>query len=160
MLFLECIRESCMHSKNILGCVRESRMLIKNFICLFHSMGARATPFHSKCRSKCTNSVDPFPVLCLLHEVLSVPCVLHAHPFLVVLDGISTVFGPTRACFNVGNKNNIKKTKSGGVVACRKQMTDAKYCIRPMEYTGNGSTEVVHFERRFEGKGVVLALLV
>ena len=29
-----------------------------------------------------------------------------------------------------------------------------------MEKTGNGSTEVVHFELRFEGEGVVLAHFV
>ena len=45
----------------------------------------------------------------------------------VVCDGIFIIFGPTRAFFNVGNKKNLVRTKSDGVVVCRRQRTGAKY---------------------------------
>ena len=78
----------------------------------------------------------------------------------MVYDGIPGIFGHTRAAVTVGNNYNYSRAKSDDAVAADVQMTGAKYCIRPMEYTGNGSMEVVHFERRFEGKGFVLDLLV
>ena len=55
---------------------------------------------------------------------------------------------------------NSVVVKSDNVVACRRQPTGARYCIRPMEYTGNGSTKVVHFEPLFQEEEVVLAPLV
>ena len=61
---------------------------------------------------------------------------------------------------NVRNKKISGRVKSDNVVACRRQTTGARHCIRPMEYTGNRSTKVVHFEPHFEEEEVVLALFV
>ena len=66
----------------------------------------------------------------------------------------------TKAFLNVRNKKFLGRIESNNVVACRRQTTSTRYCIGPMEYTGNGSTKVVHFEPRFEGEGVVLAPFV
>ena len=78
----------------------------------------------------------------------------------MVYDGIPVIFGHTGAAVTVGNNYIYSRAKSEDAVAADVQMTGAKYYIRPMEYTGNGSTEVVHFERHFAGQGFVLALLV
>ena len=78
----------------------------------------------------------------------------------MIFDGIPVIFGHTGAAVTVANKYNSTRAKSDDAVGVDVQMTGAKHCIRPMEYTGNGSTELVHFERRFEEEGVVLALLV
>ena len=85
------------------------------------------TPSPSKRRSKCTNSADPFQVLCVLHDVLRVLCVLHAHPFPVVFAGIASIFGPTKASYSVGNEYNSGPDKSDDAVAVDVQMTGHKY---------------------------------
>ena len=77
-----------------------------------------------------------------------------------VSDDIFIIFRPTKAFLNIRNKKISGRIKSDNVVACRRQTTGARYCIRPMEYTGNRSTKVVHFEPHFEGEEVVLALFV
>ena len=87
-------------------------------------------------------------------------CVLHAHPFPVVFDGIIIIFGLSKASVTIMNKYTSGQVRSHDAVAADVQMTGAEYCISSLGYTGNGSTELVHFERRFEGEGVVLAPLV
>ena len=127
---------------------------------MFYTSGAKTTPSSSKRRSKCTNSVDPFPILRVLHDGHRGLCVLHAHPFPVVFDGIIIIFGLNKASVTIRNKYTSGQVKSHDAVAADVQMTGAEYCISSMGYTGNGLTELVHFERRFEGEGVVLALLI
>ena len=65
-----------------------------------------------KWRSKCTNSVDPFPILRVLHDVNRGLCVLHADQFPVVFDGTIIIFGLT-----IGNKYNSGRAKSHDAVA-------------------------------------------
>ena len=96
----------------------------------------------------------------MMHSASSVASMKPPETLPAVFDSIAVIFGPPRASFTLGNKNNSGRTKSDNVVACRRQTTGAKYYIGPMEYTGNGSTEVVHFERRFEEEGVLLVSFV
>ena len=113
--------------------------------------GARTTPSPSKHSSKCTTSVDAFPIFSMMPSVSFVVSMKAQDTLPVVFYGISIVFRPTKAFFNVRNKKNSGRIKSDDVVACRRQMTGAQYCIVPMEYrlTGIGWAELVHFDRIF-----------
>ena len=79
---------------------------------------------------------------------------------LVVCDGISIIFGLTRASFNVGKKNISSRVQSDDAVAVDGKLSCPKYLNRPMEYTGDGWTEVVHFEQQFEGEIISLVHFV
>ena len=71
-------------------------------------------------------------------------------------DGIDLFLRPSRAAFSIWNNKIPGGNKSDDAVVADVQMAGAKYCIRPMAYTGNGSTELVYFELRFEGEESIL----
>ena len=126
-------------------------------ICLFHTGEAKKTTSPSKRHLKCTNSVDLFPVYPMGMMQFLVPVI-----WTSAVTATSDLARPELYLFpklteaSVDPKRMAIPSKTTWNRCAWRTQRPRRTSWRTQE-TGNGLTELVHLECRFEGEGVFLA---